>query len=133
MPVLIQLLGLPHIEVVEQAIWALGNIAGDSPKIRDLVIAAGAVGPVSDILDNANAGTSLVRNASWTLSNLCRGRPAPLFDQVERAIPSLAKVLIENDLDDILTDVCWAISYLSDGGEERVPLILQTGVLPRLI
>jgi hypothetical protein len=39
-------------------------------------------------------------------------------------VSSLAKVLIENDMDDILVDVCWAISYLSDGGEERIPLIL---------
>ena len=71
------LLNQPHIEVVEQAIWALGNIAGDSYKVRDLVIAAGAVEPIANILDNASPGTSLVRNASWTLSNLCRGRPAP--------------------------------------------------------
>lgn len=41
-----------------------------------------------------------------------------------RAIPSLAKVVIENDFEDILVDVCWAISYLSDGGEERIPVIL---------
>lgn len=33
--VLIELLNSPHIEVVEQAIWGLGNIAGDSTKIRD--------------------------------------------------------------------------------------------------
>jgi len=43
---------------------------------------------------------------------------------VQRAVPSLAKVLIENDVDDILIDVCWAMSYLSDGGEERIPIIL---------
>lgn len=50
-----------------------------------------------------------------------------------RAVPSLAKVLIENDVDDILIDVCWAMSYLSDGGEERIPIILATNVLPRLV
>ena len=53
--------------------------------------------------------------------------------KVERAIPSLAKVLVENDLEDILIDVCWAMSYLSDGGEERIPIILATNVLPRLV
>jgi len=42
-------------------------------------------------------------------------------------------VLIENDVEDILTDVCWAMSYLSDGGEERIPCILLSGVLPRLV
>lgn len=132
-PVLVQLLASPHIEVIEQAIWALGNIAGDSANIRDMVIGYGAVEPIANILDQAKPGTSLVRNASWTLSNLCRGKPAPHFEKVQRAVPSLAKVLIENDLDDILVDVCWAISYLSDGGEERIPIILSTGALPRLI
>jgi hypothetical protein len=29
--------------VIEQAIWGLGNIAGDSAKIRDLVIKEGAI------------------------------------------------------------------------------------------
>jgi len=131
--VLVDLLSSPHIEVIEQAIWGLGNIAGDSHKVRDMVINAGAIRPISDILDRAIPGSSFVRNASWTLSNLCRGRPAPDFNKVQRAIPSLAKVLIENDVEDILIDVCWAMSYLSDGGEERIPVILATNVLPRMV
>lgn len=127
------LLRSPHIEVVEQAIWGLGNMAGDSHKVRDLVIQEGAIPLIADILDRANPGSSFVRNASWTLSNLCRGRPAPQFPKVARAIPSLSKVLIQNDVEDILTDVCWAMSYLSDGGDERIPAIIETGVLPRLV
>jgi hypothetical protein len=118
------LLASPHVDVIEQAIWGLGNIAGDSSKIRDLVIKEGAIEPISQILDRAQPGSSFVRNASWTLSNLCRGRPAPDFLKVHRAISSLAKVLIENDVEDILIDVCWAMSYLSDGGEDRIPHIL---------
>jgi importin subunit alpha-6/7 len=112
----------------------LGNIAGENHKVRDMVISAKAVEPISRILDQALPGTSLVRNASWALSNFCRGminsyfiligRPSPDFEKIKRAIPSLAKVLIENDNEDVLIDVCWAMSYLSDGGEERIPLIL---------
>jgi hypothetical protein len=49
--VLVELLNSPHIEVVEQAIWGLGNIAGDSNKVRDIVINAGAVIPIANILD----------------------------------------------------------------------------------
>jgi hypothetical protein len=74
---LVELLKSPHIEVIEQSIWGLGNIAGDSHKIRDLVIMEGAIQPIANILDTAQPGSSFVRNASWTLSNLCRGRPAP--------------------------------------------------------
>lgn len=131
--ILVDLLRSPHLEVIEQAIWGLGNIAGDSHKVRDIVISAGAVDPIADILDRIPPGSSFVRNASWTLSNLCRGRPSPPFMKVARAIPTLAKVLMENDVDDILIDVCWAMSYLSDGGEDRIPLIMKTGVIVRLV
>jgi importin subunit alpha-1 len=85
------------------------------------------------LLDNSPPGTSFVRNASWTLSNLCRGRPAPNFSKVARGIPTLVKVLVENDVEDILIDVCWALSYLTDGGEDRIPTIISTNVLPRLV
>jgi len=34
----VKLLSSSHIEVIEQAIWGLGNLAGDNPKIRDYVI-----------------------------------------------------------------------------------------------
>lgn len=97
-------------------IWGLGNIAGDGPSIRDMVINAGAVHPIADHLDQAQPKSSFVRNASWTLSNLCRSRPAPDFSKIVRAIPSLVKVLIENDSIEIISDICWALSYIADGG-----------------
>lgn len=49
--VLVELLSSQHIEVVEQAIWGLGNISGDSAKVRDIVISAGGVNPIANILD----------------------------------------------------------------------------------
>ena len=55
---------------------------------------------------------------------MCRGIPAPNFNLVKRAVSSLAKVLIENDDEDILIDVSWAISYLSEGGEETIQIII---------
>ena len=33
-------------DVREQAVWALGNIAGDSPTCRDLVLREGAMQPL---------------------------------------------------------------------------------------
>ena len=129
----VRLLRTQHFEVIEQAIWGLGNLAGDNPRIRDIVINAGAVNPIAELLDRTAPGNSFVRNASWTLSNFCRGRPAPKFEKVIRCIPSLAKVLIENDAEEILTDICWAMSYISDGGQGHIPVILQTNVLPRLV
>ena len=64
-----------------QAVWALGNVAGDSPKCRDLVLGYGALMPLlSQFSDQSKL--SMLRNATWTLSNFCRGKPQPPFEQV---------------------------------------------------
>jgi len=125
----IKLLDSPHIEVVEQVIWGIGNIAGDSPAQRDRVLISGALEKFADVINKAQPGSSFLRNASWALSNLCRGRPQPDYAMVKKAVPTLIKILVENDKEDIITDVCWALSYLSDGGKDR----LKDLVDPRLL
>lgn len=42
-PRFVALLKSPEENVCEQAVWALGNIAGDGPHLRDQVIEAGGV------------------------------------------------------------------------------------------
>lgn len=114
----------------EQAIWALGNIAGDSPSCRDCVLAHDTLEP---LLKNIHDGAklSLVRNATWTLSNLCRGKPQPRWDLISPALPYLAKLLYYPDAD-VLTDACWALSYISDGPNECIQSVINTGMCKRL-
>lgn len=45
-PTFISLLGSEYEDVQEQAVWALGNIAGDSPECRDHVLANGILTPL---------------------------------------------------------------------------------------
>ena len=119
--VLINLLKSDHIEVMEQAIWCLGNMAGDSTKIRDAILYAGVIEPISYILmHNGNLSHSFKRNASWTLSNLCRGKPSPPFELVKEALPALGKILMEHDSEEIITDILWAFSYVSDGTDNKM-------------
>lgn len=131
LPIFVDLLRSPNDDVREQAVWALGNIAGDSPNFRDLVLQSGGLQPVMNVLSTSEK-VSMMRNACWTLSNFCRGKPPPPFEWVSPALATLAHLIHSTDVE-VLTDACWALSYLSDGPNERITAVIQAGVCQRLI
>lgn len=133
-PIFVQLLSSPNEDVREQVVWALGNIAGDSHICRDQVLQAGALQPLLQLCQPP-AKISVLRNATWTLSNFCRGKPQPPFELVEPALPTLSQLIRSKD-DDVLTDACWALSYLSDdtGPQNRkIQAVIDANVCGRLI
>jgi len=131
-PIFVQLLGSQHEEVKEQAVWALGNIAGDSPTCRDYVLQTGALQPLLQILNVEGCKTGMLRNATWTLSNFCRGKPQPPFAWVSPALPTLAKLIYMTDVE-VLTDACWGLSYLSDGSNDKIQAVIEVGVCRKLV
>ncbi|KAM7481817.1 hypothetical protein LguiB_006400 [Lonicera macranthoides] len=130
-PMFVQLLSSASDDVREQAVWALGNVAGDSPNCRDLVLGNGALMPLLAQL-NEQSKLSMLRNATWTLSNFCRGKPPTPFEQVKAALPVLRQLIHLND-EEVLTDACWALSYLSDGPNDKIQAVIEAGVCPRLV
>ncbi|GKU86955.1 hypothetical protein SLEP1_g1418 [Rubroshorea leprosula] len=85
-PIFVKLLGSPTDDVreharLQSAVWALGNVARDSPKCRDLVLSHRALQPLLAQF-NEHAKLSMLRNATWTSSNFCRGKPQPAFELV---------------------------------------------------
>ena len=112
-----------------QAVWALGNIAGDSPEFRDAVLNAKALSFMVNAASNGNS-ISLLRQIAFAISNLCRGKPAPQFALVKPALPLLAKLFGVGDTE-IVQSVCWALSYISQGDneKERLTAVINTGVI----
>lgn len=156
-PIFIELLSSPYEDVQEQAVWALGNIAGDSSECRDYVLNSGVMEPllmwvirivnnkfnkiiriISNFSNNFSVLSTInrvpmIRNAVWTLSNLCRGKDPPAdFSKVSRGLPLLARLLFHTD-NDVLSDTCWAISYLSDGPNDKIQAVIDAGVCRRLV
>eukprot|EP00033_Pygsuia_biforma_P002251 GCRY01002495.1.p1 GENE.GCRY01002495.1~~GCRY01002495.1.p1 ORF type:complete len:510 (-),score=92.87 GCRY01002495.1:1413-2942(-) len=122
-------------EVREQAVWALGNIAGDSPECRQYVLSCGILTPLlENLVGDYKNSNSMRRNLTWTLSNLCRGRPSePEFNMLRAALPVLARLIFEKD-NEVLADACWALSYLSDGDDDsRLNPIIAQNIVPRLV
>eukprot|EP00005_Dracoamoeba_jomungandri_P003703 CAMPEP_0174252310 /NCGR_PEP_ID=MMETSP0439-20130205/1835_1 /TAXON_ID=0 /ORGANISM="Stereomyxa ramosa, Strain Chinc5" /LENGTH=531 /DNA_ID=CAMNT_0015332827 /DNA_START=73 /DNA_END=1668 /DNA_ORIENTATION=- len=127
----VKLLNSHNADVREQAIWALGNIAGESTQCRDFILSQGVISLMAKTFQS-NPTPSMLKNATWSLSNFCRGKPAPDFELVAPALPIL-KELINLDEKDVLADACWALSYLSDGENERIEAVVASGVVPRLV
>lgn len=76
---------------------------------------------------------SLIRTATWTLSNLCRGKsPQPDWNIVSQAIPTLGKLIYSVDAE-TLVDACWAVSYLSDGTSEAIQAVIDARIPHRLV
>ncbi|CAH2044640.1 unnamed protein product [Thlaspi arvense] len=130
-PIFVHLLASPDDALREQVVWALGNIAGDATQCRDLVLECGALMPLLAQL-NEHSTSSMVRNATWTLSNFCRGKPQPPFDQVKPTIPAFERLVHSND-EEILADACWGLSFLADGPDEKIQCVVESGVVPRLV
>ncbi|PYH91705.1 ARM repeat-containing protein [Aspergillus ellipticus CBS 707.79] len=131
-PIFVELLSSPEPDVREQAVWALGNIAGDSPQCRDFVLNAGALRPLLNLINDGRK-LSMLRNATWTLSNFCRGKtPQPDWNTIAPALPVLAKLIYMLD-DEVLIDACWAISYLSDGANDKIQAVIEAGIPRRLV
>ena len=134
LPPLVQLLSSANIDVAEQAVWAVGNIAGDHPKMRDRVLAQNALPLLCAFLERvaAEGKISPTRNGTWALSNLVRGKPQPQLKDVAPAVPLLAKLLTLDD-SEVQADAAWAISYLSDGPNEMIDTVCMAGAVPRLV
>ena len=93
-PIFVELLSSHEPDVREQAVWALGNIAGDSPACRDFVLQAGALRPLLALLGDSRK-LSMLRNATWTLSNFCRGKtPQPDWQTVSAQSETLFPALL---------------------------------------
>ncbi|KFY83739.1 hypothetical protein V500_09951 [Pseudogymnoascus sp. VKM F-4518 (FW-2643)] len=131
-PIFVELLASHEPDVREQAVWALGNIAGDSPSCRDYVLSCGALKPLLSLLGDSRK-LSMLRNATWTLSNFCRGKtPQPDWNTILPALPVLAKLVYSLD-DEVLIDACWAVSYLSDGANDKIQAVIEAGIPRRLV
>jgi hypothetical protein len=55
-----------------------------------------------------------------------------LVKQILPALPILAKLVYMLD-DEILIDACWAISYLSDGSNDKIQAVIEAGIPRRLV
>lgn len=96
-PLFLQLLHSPKQNVCEQAVWALGNIIGDGPHLRDYVIELGVVNPLLSFI-KPEIPISFLRNVTWVIVNLCRNKdPPPPIHTIIELLPALNALIHHED------------------------------------
>ncbi len=51
---------------------------------------------------------------------------------VRPALSTLCRLIYSTD-EHIVTDACWALSYLSDGTNDRIQAVIDSGVCQRVV
>ncbi|CAF0803603.1 unnamed protein product [Rotaria sp. Silwood1] len=132
LPYLLRLLNSPHSNVCEQAVWALGNLIGDGPTLRDYAVQLGVIKPLVEFIQK-DIPVSFLRNVTWVIVNLCRHKDPPLsLIAVQEILPALNYLIAYTDIT-ILVDCTWALAYLLDCGNSMIQVIIDSGVIPHII
>lgn len=124
----------------EQALWAIGNMAGDCIEVRDQMLVDGVLETLLDLVRPhfwARATVSLKRTTMWAIGNFTRGHPTPAWPLIRDALPLLAK-LLQTDLEpETLQECVWSFSHLTDDsdlGNPRIGAVIkEPGVLAKLV
>lgn len=101
-----------------QAIWALGNMAGDDKKYRNIIIERGGLDLLVNIIDNEGLKpTEDLKLLVWVLGNFVRKNDVE-FTKLVKCILLMKKLLDKCDDEEITKDVIWALSNISQQGKD---------------
>ncbi|CAD7964998.1 unnamed protein product [Amoebophrya sp. A25] len=148
--------------ICDQCVWALGNLCGDGPRYRDVLLADGGMFLLRELCLQLGGlpwprdkKLDLQRNLMWTMGNMCRGTPKPALARVGPAVDLFATVLCRDLIqqhqgaDDELRDAealyeaLWGLNYLlqphitraelREAASHRICLAAQKKLISRLL
>lgn len=132
-PQLMALLRFNVEKCIDGALAALANIVGNGPEDRDTVLEYGIVNQIILLLEKENLGVQTDRCVARLISNVCRDKNSPpQFNEIKRLLPAMLKLLQSDDAE-LLSLICWAFAYLTDGALLTRQLVVESGCAARLV
>lgn len=120
-------------EITEQASWALGNISGTSNEYRDMINGFNVIRRLGELLKRSAPNSRYTHNVMWCLTNCIRGKGHDPSSQVLPVIPVIIQVAQQSTKVNLLIDASWALSYITDLGDEYLAKIAEHGGIQVII
>lgn len=121
-------------EIVDHAVWALGNISGDGEELRDCVLRHGTFNILINLITkvfSSQENWELKRNLVWFLKNLNTGNdPSPPFENMVKTLEIMQELAFIDDKS-IVSDSFLCISNMSFGNTKIINHITQSNLLKR--
>jgi len=98
-----------HPQIVDCALWGIGNLAADCVEYRDRLLKFGVIENIVDFADEIKNKLQLDECLS-ALINLMMGKPRPIYELIKDGLICLCNILQGYDFkDEIMSDILSAI------------------------
>lgn len=123
-PLYVLILAEDNINLIEQAIWGIGNIAGDCIEFRDELLENKCMYFFAHLYEKIkkSAKRSFIKQLVWAASNLSRLKPVPEIPLIAAGIGIFSenlKIAMKNSQNDeeeiqVIIDSIWALSQITN-------------------
>lgn len=124
---LFKLLGDSDPAVREKALATVFHLTQSSPFTRNTILEAGGLYPILNEIQRGGPNDSATARA---LFHLCVGDPPPPFNLVVQTIPSLQRLLISSDDEEVLIIICYVLSELVTVTDVHSPSYINKVIPP---
>eukprot|EP01017_Pseudomicrothorax_dubius_P028957 TRINITY_DN3487_c0_g2_i2.p1 TRINITY_DN3487_c0_g2~~TRINITY_DN3487_c0_g2_i2.p1 ORF type:complete len:363 (+),score=36.37 TRINITY_DN3487_c0_g2_i2:70-1158(+) len=130
-----RLLRTKNEKVLEHVLWALTNIIGEDSSYRDEIITDKYfMKLVYNMIENCEKlNLGLQKTICWLVSNICRGKPYPLRQDVYMFLPHVARLLLIVKDKTQFVDLMYALSYLISYTDDDVHSAIVLGMGPVVV
>lgn len=134
-PKALDLLQYGTLDIKENAVTLLANIAGENTEYRDHLLQRGIVNMIEYVYSTYVEGSSLTfpSEFAWFLSVLTRGSPYPDFDQMAPVLVIVADLLRQSQSKDVMKWVLRTFSNFADGGNNQIQKIFDLNCVEPLL
>ena len=131
-------------QLVDQCVWLLANIAGDSITARDLMLEMSLDTHLTRLVESlegsANASESdIAKKLAFCFVNCVRLKPKPSMEVRERVVQGVLSLIdisgaAPSDTNEMLTNCLWCINHASsDGLESILYFFTEIAIPPRSV